>query len=420
MNQIWNLTKLRSCYLNDFFVSLFPETSSSLQHFSLENSPLSFYDLISLFQSTPYLQNLTIELHDSSDYEPFTLILPLLTKLTIDFRGELNLLLNLLKTLPNLSKLILQIHDISLDGYQWEEIITNHLPKLKIFRLLMNDTFDETKNFEENIEQLFQSFQTKFWIEEHQWFIQYDYHIESRMMHLYTLPYGFPKFSSYPSDRSKSTCPVNTNSYSSNYVNSLILNHSLVRSVLQFPNLDHLEISFPFDDTLWTIIPKLDRLKSLEIISNVRSDENNQSINHLRLLLHRAMHLYSLTIDYLILSQLVTVEIINPSLHRLDLLANDGHFYGLECIALIQGLLADQCEVLLINIENRLIVLDLIEKLINLRALTFQCQDDQWGDSAGSFVIEDELIQWLKNRLPSNCSIVRDEIELSVIRLWIR
>jgi hypothetical protein len=101
-------------------------------------------------------------------------------------------------------------------------------------------------------------------------------------------------------------------------------------------------------------------------------------------------------------------------------MANDGHFYGLECISLIQSFLGNQCEVLLINIENRSIVLDLIENMSNLRALTIQCQDDQWGDSNESLLNEDELIQWLKFRIPSNSLIIRDEREMSVIRLWIR
>jgi hypothetical protein len=315
---------------------------------------------------------------------------------------------------------MININEIYFDGYQWEELIRNYLHKLKVFRLFMYYKFDDTKNLNEEIDQLIESFQTKFWIDQHQWFIQCDYHTGNRSMHLYTLPYGFKEFRSYFSDMSKSTCPIDKNYNSSNYVNTLIVHNSLLRPISQFPNIDHLELSFPFDNTLWSVIPKFDRLKSIEIISNVHSNEVEQSINHLGLLINQAIHLYSLTIDYLILSQLSIVEIENKSIHRLDLLTNDGHFYGIECISLIQSFLGDQCEVLLINIENRSIVLDLIEKISNLRALTFQCQNDQWGDSSESLLNEDELIQWLKNCLPSNCSVIRDEIDISIIRLWIQ
>jgi hypothetical protein len=420
INNIWNLTNLKYCYLNDFFTSLLTIISSSLEDLSIKNYFISFNCLISLFQCTPNLQNLSIRIRDISDNKPLSFLIPLLTKLTINFQGELNTLTNLLENLPNLSKLIIDIENIYIDGYQWEEIITNYLHKLKVFRLLMYYQFDDEKIFNEKINELFESFQTKFWIDEHQWFIQYDQHTEYQSFHLYTLPYGFQTFINYSSDISKSTCPIDKNYNSSNYVNTLFLKNSLSRPVLQFPNIHHLELTFPFNDILWSIIPKFDHLISLEIISITHSDETDQSIIRLRQLFDQAIHLYSLTIDYLIISQLSSIPITNKSIHRLDLMANDGHFYDFECLVLIQSLLGDQCEVLLINLENRYIVLDLIEKMSKLRALTFQCQDDQWGDSNESFLIEDELVQWLKNRLPSNCLIVRDEREMSAIRLWIR
>ncbi|CAF2099131.1 unnamed protein product [Rotaria magnacalcarata] len=99
--------------------------------------------------------------------------------------------------------------------------------------------------------------------------------------------------------------------------------------------------------------------------------------------------------DYLIISQLALVKFKNKSIRRLDLIANDGHFYGLEFV-------------------------DLIENMPNLRALTFQCQDDRWGDTNEALLIEDEFVQWLKNRLPSHCLVIRDENELSAIQLWFR
>src|SRR5690348_10608894 len=129
-------------------------------------------------------------------------------------------------------------------------------------------------------------------------------------------------------------------------------------------------------------MPKFDRLKSLEIESFGFSCPANQSITRLRLILDQAIHLYSLKIDYLTMLQLSSVQITNKSIRRLDLLANDGHFYGLECISLIQSLLGDQYEVLLIYVENSFIVLNLIDKLPNLRGLTFRSQEN-----------DDELIQ---------------------------
>ena len=39
--------------------------------------------------------------------------------------------------------------------------------------------FELEKNFDDEIDQLIESFQTKFWIDEHQWFIRCDYHTKN-------------------------------------------------------------------------------------------------------------------------------------------------------------------------------------------------------------------------------------------------
>ncbi|CAF3894523.1 unnamed protein product [Rotaria sordida] len=429
VNNIWNLIKLKYCYLdipfcNNFHIPLSTIISLSLENLSIANDLFNINDLICLFQHTPNLQNLNLRIEDTSYNEQFPFIIPLLSKLKISFKGSLDTLKNLLQNMPTLSELIIETDGIYIDGYQWEQIIINYLYKLNVFRLLMFYKIDVEKNINDEIDQLLESFQTKFWLHDHQWFVRCDSNTEYGFIYLYTLPYGFKKFYNLASDMSKSTCSIDKKYHISNYVNSLSLDYFLLRFASQFPlqfsNINHLELSFPFDDVIWSILSKFDRLISIELVSIIHPDESDRPITHLRLLLNRAINLYSITMDYLIMSQLSLVQIINKSIRRLDLIANDGHFYGLECISLIQSFLGDQCEVLLINIENRSIVLDLVEKMPNLRALTFQCQDDQWGDSNESLLIEDEFIQWLKHRLPSNCLVVRDESELSAIRLWIR
>jgi hypothetical protein len=418
MNNIWNLPKLKSFYLDNDIVTPSPtRTSSSLQDLSIQNDLFSLNYLISLFKYTPNLQNLNIRITDTSDGEQIPFIIPLLTKLKLYFKGTLSTLRNLLENLPNLFELIIEIDDIYIDGYQWEEIIRQYLPKLKVFKFLMYYKFD----LDEEINQLMESFQTKSCLDESQWSVRCDYHTEYKTINLYSLPFGFKKFSNQANNMSISTdkkCDL------FNHVNILILDEFLLKFAVEFPlvfsNIRHLELSYPFDENIWRIIPKLDRLKSLEIISTMHAGETDRSLNNLRLLLNQSIHLYSLTLDYLFMSELASLEISNTSIHRLDLMTNDGHFYGLECISLIQSFIGNRCEVLLINLENRFIVIDLIKNLFHLRALTFQCQDDQWGDSNESLLIDDELIQWFKSHLPSNCSIIRDQCEISAIRIWIR
>ncbi|CAF1421777.1 unnamed protein product [Rotaria sp. Silwood1] len=429
VNNIWNLKNLKYCYLdisffNDYYIPLPTIISVSLENLSIANDSFNINDLICLFQHTPNIKNVNLRIQDTSNNEQFSFIFPSLSKLKLYFKGSFDTLKHLLQIMPNISELIIETNGIYIDGYQWEQIIINNLYNLKVFRLLMSYKIELEKNINEEIDQLVESFQTQFWLHEHQWFVRCDSDTEYGFVYLYTLPYGFEKFYNLTSNMSTSTCTIDKKYNTSNYVNTLILDYYLLRFASQFPiqfsNIYHLELSFPFDDVLWSIIPRFDRLISIELISIIHPDESDRPINQLRLLLNRAIHLYSITMDYLIISQLSLVQITNKSIRRLDLIANDGHFYGLECISLIQSLLGIQCEVLLINIENRSIVLDLIEKMPNLRALTFQCQDDRWGDSNESLLIEDEFIQWLKDRLPLNCLIVRDESELSAIRLWIR
>ncbi|CAF4292924.1 unnamed protein product, partial [Rotaria magnacalcarata] len=290
-------SQLKYCYLdipifNEFYIPLSTIISSSLEKLSIANDLFNIDDFIRLFQHTPNLQNLDLRIQETSNNDQFPCSLETLT--------------NLLKSMPNLSELIIETDGIYITGYQWEQ------------RIIIN--LHSHHNFHFNF----------------QIFIILNYH-------------------------------------------------------------------FHFDDVLWSVIPKFDRLVTIEFVSIIHPDETDRPITDLHQLLDRAQHIHSITMDYLIISQLALVKFKNKSIRRLDLIANDGHFY-----------------VLLINIENRSIVVDLIENMPNLRALTFQCQDDRWGDTNEALLIEDEFVQWLKNRLPSHCLVIRDENELSAIQLWFR
>lgn len=418
-NQIWSLTRLQICHLNEIFSSTATTISSSIQQLSLQNSSLSFDALAWLFQHTSALQILQIQIEDFSDGFLFNSIFTSLNRLTMDFRGTLENLQMLLRNLPNLSNLTLTISRIYINGYQWEDFIRHSLKKLLIFRLLMFYQFDELINIHQELEELQQSFQTQFWFDEHQWFIQYHCHTESRRIQLYTLPYAFPRFFYIPSDISQSTCSMQRKYQSFKSVRNLIFDDGLTRLGFQFPNIHHLELTLPFIQNMSSVMPRLNHLTSMEIVSITHSDEFDQSILRLRHFLDQAIHLYSLTIDYLILSALSTIRTENSSIRRMDLMLNDGHFYGVECISLIQSFLGDQCEVLLINFEHRSIILRVIEQMPKLRALICQCQDDQWGENTNSLSIDDELMQWLIDHLPRNSSINRDDQETSALRIWL-
>ena len=87
-----------------------------------------------------------------------------------------------------------------------------------------------------------------------------------------------------------------------------------------------------------------------------------------------------------------------------------------QCSILSDSLLGRQCEVLIIRVENRTIILDLINRMGNLRALTFECKDDN-STSDSLSPSEDELVEWLQNSLPQTYSVSRHQFRF--IRLWI-
>ena len=111
-------------------------------------------------------------------------------------------------------------------------------------------------------------------------------------------------------------------------------------------------------------------------------------------------------------------SIRSPSVHHLDLRginnSDNRHYYNdQQCSTLIRSPLGIQCQILLIEVEKRSHIIDLVNKMINLRALNIRCRDrDKMND--------DGLIKWLQSRLPSTCTIAKDSRSSDDIRLWIR
>jgi hypothetical protein len=82
-----------------------------------------------------------------------------------------------------------------------------------------------------------------------------------------------------------------------------------------------------------------------------------------------------------------------------------------QCSSVIRSPLGNQCEFLLIEVEKRTNIIDLVNKMNHLRALNVRCRDRKRND--------DELIKWLQPRLPSTCSFAKDSKFPNDIRLWI-
>jgi len=77
-----------------------------------------------------------------------------------------------------------------------------------------------------------------------------------------------------------------------------------------------------------------------------------------------------------------------------------------RCIMLSCSSLGSQCKKLSIAVENRACILDLVDAMINLRALHVRRQDNKWNGQ--TMTTEDELVKWLQHRLPSTYTISKN------------
>ncbi|CAF1203626.1 unnamed protein product [Rotaria sordida] len=418
INHIWNLPKLIYCQIDHRFPYELKFTnntivSSSIENLFVENFNFNLNDLSKLFRCTPSLRQFDATITSHSEYERLQIIPSAIISSKLSFRNALHSMIHLFQNLSNLCHLTIKTQRMYLNGYEWQKIILNYLPKIQVFQLKMDWKFSYTKNIEEQLNQLLDSFRTSFWLEEHQWFVQCDWFMLgiSNFVTLYTLPYAFNDFSLANKCWSKSTA-----SNDEFYDHVKILTLINIRTNLftdsfltsdDFQNILHLKLSLPLNNHFWSAIRFFDQLTSLDITLIQGAD-----YLPLQILLDRSPRLYSLCFGNFYNIEIVS-QLTSRSIHRLDFIKKNTYkknFNSKQCDVLINSALGRQCEVLLINVENRINILQLVKNMSNLRSLIVQCKDDRWND---------EFIQWLSYHLPSTCSVSRDRHQTSNIRLWI-
>jgi hypothetical protein len=429
VNSIWSLSKLTHCHLDITFrwrpSFVAPTvTSSSLESLFIQGIDCQLNDLTRLFQHTTRLRHLCTNISTYSRNVLLPLSVSTIISLELEFFSSGNSvhdIINLLRIMHNLRQLTVEILDIYIDGHQWKEIITNYLPKLKVFRLKMEFYFRDRMNTKQRVDQLLKSFQTCFWLEERQWFIRCHYHPKnaSNYVCLYTLPYIFDSFPRIEVYGCQSTCSDDDNqSWSYDHVHILNYRASLTGDLTLYPsrfvNIQHLSLSLGVDDQFWIIVPRFDCLVSLEVslyghINNVRSQ--------LQTILDRAPHLSLLKFGSWRTLELPIAEITSASVRQLDLRGCDRWLNDQECLTLINSPLGIQCEILRINVENRMSILDIITRMTNLRSLNVRCNGDKWNEELSTS--NDGLVRWLQYRLPSTYIITRHTRYTSDILLWI-
>lgn len=421
---IWHLSNLTHCTLDMIFgwrlsFSGLSIISKSIQYLSIRDYSFSSMELHHLFGLTPYVQHLCIAFGESIDIKSQTIgTAPYITSLELRFGGSHSTLTNILKSMPSLLHLKLETESINLNGNEWEKFLINYVPNIQTFRFLIRVLSMKSYHLEEHLEDLLRTFQTPFWIADRQWYVQCDWPQHTKKIFvLYTLPYCFTDtYVIYQNRWSKTTCPNLHDSNSYDRVTDVFYKGRIddIASYHTFyPRIRRLTLKLPFDNHFWTIIPTLDYLSSLKVIGN---QENRRSESQLKGILNRAPDLAFLSVDAMLFLPLAQFPITHPSLCQLELKTSrsrpNRYLSATQCSVLADSLLGRQCKVLTIRVENRAIILDLIDKMYNLRALNFECQDD-----SSSLRPNDELVKWLKNSVPEACAVDRHRSRL--VRVWI-
>ena len=279
--------------------------------------------------------------------------------------------------------------------------------------------FSNDTNKEQQIDRLLDTFRSDFWLSKYRCFVQCDWNVESRTAHIYTLPYSFEGFFfSYPR-LSKRTCLDEYKQWSYNSVHSLAYHPDMSQcfslSNIQLYNIRDLSIKLPLGDHFWSTIPNFHRVKYL--VLSLNDDIENCRIQ-LQILLSQMSNLSILFIregPSLVL-QLLTFQIMHRSGYLLNLCASNSWYDNDQCLTLTSLPFLGQCKALALPVENRSCVVELLKRMSNLQALNVLSRDDQWKPRTNPH--EDELVNWLRQQLPSSC-IIRRYSAYQIIGIWI-
>jgi hypothetical protein len=426
IDNIWSLPKLTHCQLD---INVIGETyfivptviSLTLESLSIKNMHCDLEELISLFEYTPRLRYLDIIMNEENVYfPPLSFSVPLITTLKITYEGPFSTLENLLESVPNLSHLTMRTKHIAATGKVWEQIISNYLPKLRIFRLLME--FYSPKSFF-LLTELISAYKSDFWLKEHQWYIRCDSYRQSNgidTVFLYTLPYAFNDYSIHLTYSYALLKPNFSNSNDQflyrrvHHLSCTSLSPDIYHLHHRFYHIYHLVLKLPFNNSFWTSLPTFDQLRILDISFSYMEAYDKVALFQLQTLLDQAPKLYSLMFKSSIDLILPLLECTSESIIKLDFQTSDEYFDDSNCSTLFLSTLGKQCQILSIKVHDPMNILQLLKEMPQLHTLNIELPSDKYKTD------NDQLIKWLRRQLSSTCMITRDLTYLNRIQLWIR
>ncbi|CAF3277712.1 unnamed protein product [Rotaria socialis] len=278
INTIWSLPNLSHCNINHAFrhyesvdCPIGPSVvSSSLRHIYIWHENDAYCRLTDIFQHTPRLESLDA----LNSCLLYNLELPssiqMITRLKL-LECEYSRIVCLLPKMINLCELMFTTADQTMQygmiESELEEIIRKSLTKLERLEFEIVFLLDE----QEQIDNLFNSFRSSFWIDERKQFIQYDWYEDVSLIFFYTLPYAFNTFHVNSAAFSQSTCPQTDKQWFCDRVHNLIYDLTYASSTpltnLIFNKVKTLTVRFPVTDHFWSMVPNFDRLTLLEVES---------------------------------------------------------------------------------------------------------------------------------------------------------
>ena len=457
INQIWSLSTLKQFHFSSLKccrnISLnLSVCSSSIQSIRIQNIFLNRKSLNDLLYFTPCLQRLRISTEKNDKYFDVDHLFDL-TKFELieiddpctNLLFKEDRLINLLQTMPNLLDLSVTMSNMLLDGYQWQYLIINYLPQLKVFQCRMEKSFARGQKISTIIDHLLQSFQTKFWIITHKWFIRCHCNATDSYHHrvlYYTIPSVFRKLTVRSRSISQDISSINDQFIITQRpiswfkkINKLLGSASCLAdtsSISSLTTVYELTIDRAFNIYLSRFIGKLDQLNSLHILFYNKNSKINEF--QLQVLLDHAPNLSTLSIiHYINMSKrFILNNLTSQSIYQLNLRKMNHSYASIaydmnKCIDLTRSFLGQQCEILTVRVTNKYCIAYLVKNMTHLRLLKVYCQDYQYHRFLKANETErtllsieyDRLTQWLHTHLPPSVKIERYRDPIDTVHIWI-
>ena len=432
INTIWCLPKLtyftiNSFSLNRFMLNTLVKSSPTIKYVSIQVGSCSEEQLNALFRHTPNLEY--FHLREFSDQEgcDFQLVTfpQFIVSLHLNLMKDFQFSEQMLQNLSNLENLILNVK-MNLDGDQWQQILTTNLPKLKKFQLNMVFRCENRNDKENRVDQLLNSFRTKFWLETRQQFfrcIWLDSNFEGDIL-LHTMPGIIDELDNSEKRRFKSTCYDTQHLQFYDHIKTYRYDHEVMNRFNDlpacYPNISSihlLKIRLPFTEDFFSkFVPTLNHLHSLEVTMDFRSN-----YSQLQWLIDQAPYLNLLSIKYFYdITTSQSFPTLSKSIRVLKL--SNQAMTKSECEDIIKSSLGCQCETLTITLADYKCVLDFITQMPKLRRLKFTYERNKL-DAKTPASNNKEMVDWLNEHVPSkseysriDCSENSPDVQITIDR----